>query len=70
MLAAGAAAKEASVDWSIEMFDRALASGVCGRAGNNHMVSSMLSAYAHGVARGQIDREDCHGEGVNYWWKT
>ena len=57
MLAAGAAAKEASVDWSIEMFDRALASGVCGRAGNNHMVSSMLSAYAHGVARGQIDRE-------------
>jgi pentatricopeptide repeat protein len=57
MLAAGAAAKETSVDWSIEMFDRALASGVCGRAGNNHMVSSMLSAYAHGVARGQIGRE-------------
>jgi len=56
MLAAGAASDETDVQWSVDMFQRALASGVCGVAGNDYMVASMLSAYAHGVTLNQIDK--------------
>ena len=56
MLAAGAASDETDVQWSVDMFERALSSGVCGVAGNDHMVASLLNAYAHGVTLNQIDK--------------
>jgi len=54
MLAAGAAADDVDVEWSEQLFDEAIRSGACGPAGNDHMVSSMLSAYARGIVLGQI----------------
>ncbi len=54
MLAAGAAADDVDVEWSEQLFDEAVRSGACGPAGNDHMVSSMLSAYARGIVLGQI----------------
>ncbi|CEG00208.1 Tetratricopeptide-like helical [Ostreococcus tauri] len=57
MLAAGAATDDVDVAWSEELFADALQSGACGRAGNDHMVSSLISAYARGVVRKQIDKK-------------
>ena len=56
MLAAGAASEKTNVQWSVDMFQRALSSGVCGVAGNDYMVASLLAAYAHGVTSNQLDK--------------
>lgn len=54
MLAAAAAADDVDVEWSEQLFEEAIQSGACGSAGNDHMVSSMLSAYARGIVLGKI----------------
>ena len=54
MLWRRAAHDDVDVEWSEQLFDEAIRSGACGPAGNDHMVSSMLSAYARGIVLGQI----------------
>ena len=54
LAAAAAAADDVDVEWSEQLFEEAIRSGACGPAGNDHMVSSMLSAYARGIVLGKI----------------